>query len=232
MARVVVIIFRGEDRAGIVQGLPETDIRVEAVSLTDAAEDAVQGVNPDAVLVSLRGLQEETPEIRRLLTRLRQVTDEPVIALISEASATYYPTEMGFDDFLVLPPRTGELAARIRQAVWRKRNLDAGSLLKLGDLLIDLERYHVSVAGRSVMLTFKEFELLRFLAANRGKVFSREALLQRVWGYDYYGGDRTVDVHIRRLRAKLEDKDHTFFETIRNVGYRFKEQPSSAETKT
>jgi DNA-binding response OmpR family regulator len=74
-----------------------------------------------------------------------------------------------------------------------------------------------------VTLTFKEFELLRFLASNMGRVFTREALLNEVWGYEYYGGDRTVDVHIRRLRSKLEDPAHTFIETVRNIGYKFKE---------
>ena len=72
------------------------------------------------------------------------------------------------------------------------------------------------------MLTFREYELLKFLAGNRGRVFTREALLNKVWGYDYYGGDRTVDVHIRRLRSKTEDSNHAFIETVRNIGYRFK----------
>jgi DNA-binding response OmpR family regulator len=77
------------------------------------------------------------------------------------------------------------------------------------------------VGGNPVMLTFREYELLKFLASNRGRVFTREALLNRVWGYDYYGGDRTVDVHIRRLRSKIEDASHTFIETVRNIGYKF-----------
>ena len=89
------------------------------------------------------------------------------------------------------------------------------------DLVLDLGNYKVFVAGQLVTLTYKEYELLRFLAQNKDKVFTREALLNRVWGYDYYGGARTVDVHIRRLRSKLEDNEHTFIETVRNVGYRF-----------
>ena len=72
-----------------------------------------------------------------------------------------------------------------------------------------------------VELTFKEYELLKFLASNRGRVYTREALLNKVWGYDYYGGDRTVDVHVRRLRSKIEDSKRTFIETVRNIGYRF-----------
>ncbi|MCH7809773.1 MAG: winged helix-turn-helix transcriptional regulator [Chloroflexi bacterium] len=87
---------------------------------------------------------------------------------------------------------------------------------------MDLANYTVHIAGRPVELTFKEYELLRFLAVNRHRVFSREALLNNVWGYDFYGGARTVDVHIRRLRSKIEDRHTTFIETVRNVGYRFR----------
>jgi DNA-binding response OmpR family regulator len=96
-------------------------------------------------------------------------------------------------------------------------------VLRCGALLIDLANYKVMLDGRPIELTFKEYELLRFLASNRDKVFTREALLNRVWGYDYFGGARTVDVHIRRLRSKIEDRGHAFIETIRNVGYRFHE---------
>ncbi len=76
-----------------------------------------------------------------------------------------------------------------------------------------------------VELTFKEYELLKFLARDRGRVFTREALLNKVWGYDYFGGDRTVDVHVRRLRSKIELSGQTFIETVRNIGYRFKKAP-------
>jgi len=87
-----------------------------------------------------------------------------------------------------------------------------------------MDNCEVTVDGRLVTLTFKEYELLRFLASNRGRVFTRDVLLNEVWGYDYYGGDRTVDVHIRRLRSKIEDSTHIFIETVRNIGYRFRKQ--------
>ncbi|MSQ07397.1 MAG: response regulator transcription factor [Dehalococcoidia bacterium] len=102
-------------------------------------------------------------------------------------------------------------------------NGPAGSkVLKVGELVVDLERYDVSIGGRKVTLTYKEFQLLVLLASNPGRVYTRETLLSQVWGYDYLGGTRTVDVHIRRLRAKVEDPDHAYVETIWNVGYRFK----------
>jgi len=94
--------------------------------------------------------------------------------------------------------------------------------VKYGDLVMDLANYTVHISGRPVELTYKEYELLRFLATNRGRVFTRETLLSKVWGYDFYGGARTVDVHVRRLRAKIEDRHTPFIETVRNVGYRFR----------
>jgi DNA-binding response OmpR family regulator len=114
-----------------------------------------------------------------------------------------------------------ELAARLRRAAWRRTGVDAANTLRGGALLVDLANYKVFVSDQAVNLTFKEFELLRFLMTNRGKVFTREALLNRVWGYEYFGGARTVDVHIRRLRSKIETGATVYIETVRNVGYRF-----------
>jgi len=127
----------------------------------------------------------------------------------------------GIDDFIVYPAIGDEVTARVRRAIWLKSGVESDNTLRAGDLHIDLANYKAYVAGRPVDLTYKEYELLRFLATNRDKVFTREALLNRVWGYDFYGGARTVDVHVRRLRSKIEDRTHTFIETVRNVGYRF-----------
>ena len=124
------------------------------------------------------------------------------------------------DDFIVPPLDTDELRARLSRVFWLRTGADESNVLRRGGLTIDFERYTVSVDGESVDLTYKEYELLRFLATNAGKPFTREALLNRVWGYDYYGGSRTVDVHIRRIRAKIERRE-AFIDTVRNVGYRF-----------
>ena len=98
-------------------------------------------------------------------------------------------------------------------------------MLKSGELTIDLERYDVTVSGRRVSLTYKEFQLLVLLASNPGRVYTRDALLSQIWGYDYLGGTRTVDVHVRRLRSKVEGPGRSYVETIRNVGYRFRSSP-------
>ena len=137
------------------------------------------------------------------------------------------------DDFLVTPPHpepaaalppafpVEELTARIRQVLARQGRSLAQHTLAAGDLIVDTANYQVVEGGRAVSLTFKEFELLRFLMTHQQQVCTRETLLNRVWGYNYYGGSRTVDVHVRRLRSKLESGGRRYVETVRNVGYRF-----------
>ena len=126
----------------------------------------------------------------------------------------------GADDFIVRPYDERELVARARRLIQKNNRED--EILRRGDLAIDLANCEVRVEGKIVELTFKEYELLKFLAQDQGRVFSRETLLNKVWGYDYFGGDRTVDVHVRRLRSKIEISGQTFIETVRNIGYRFK----------
>ena len=129
------------------------------------------------------------------------------------------------DDFIVCPWAPGELAMRIRRLAEPRPKPaapDAPGVIRVGDLVIDTNRYDVFVAGRPVLLTFKEYELLKLLASHPRRVFTREALLEQVWGYEYFGGTRTVDVHVRRLRSKTDDTTHTFIDTVWNVGYRFR----------
>ncbi len=125
------------------------------------------------------------------------------------------------DDFVLAPVHDAELVARVHLVLWRHGRALTRSTLEAGDLVVDTSNYQVFEGGRSVSLTFKEFELLRFLMTHNQQVFTRETLLNRVWGYNYYGGSRTVDVHIRRLRSKLESGGQRYVETVRNVGYRF-----------
>ncbi len=124
---------------------------------------------------------------------------------------------------ICFPPLTPEEVA-LRLTLVRKRAAGppGANLIQRGDLSLDIDRYEVSLAGEKVDLTFKEYELLKYLASNPGRVFTREALLRSVWEYDYFGGTRTVDVHVRRLRSKIDDMRHRFIETVWNVGYRFR----------
>jgi len=127
-----------------------------------------------------------------------------------------------FDDFCLSPFHPAELEARVRHLLWDSGDVVLRSeLVTYGDLVLNLETYQASIGGRPLDLTYMEYELLKFLAQNPGKVFTREILLSRVWGYEYYGGARTVDVHIRRLRAKLGEEHAGLIQTVRSVGYRF-----------
>ena len=146
----------------------------------------------------------------------------PVMALVMERELDTDNIARGADDFALKPLNSTELRLRVQQLLRRLRGRQGSETIHSDDLVIDQSRYEVTVSGHKVLLTFKEYELLRLLASNPGRVFSREELLSRVWGYEYFGGTRTVDVHVRRLRSKVEDANHVFIETVWNVGYRFK----------
>jgi len=180
--------------------------------------------SPDLVLVVIDDLTPDSA-VRRLLHEIKQELHLPVIALLSNKALHNLDPTISIDDFVVEPWDAVEVAVRTKRILQITENGDDTELIKCGDLTIDMSRCQVFVSGRQVILTFKEYQLLRFLASNRGKVFNRDALLNKVWGYDYFGGDRTVDVHIRRLRSKLDDAPHTYIETVRNIGYRFREEP-------
>ena len=177
--------------------------------------------SPDVILLDLAAGAEDT-EVKRILQEAQTGVGAAVIAVVDAERQSGFDPALGLDDFLATTASPGELTLRLRQALWRRTGVDARNVLRCGDLEMDLANYTVHIAGQPVDLTYKEYELLRFLATNPDRVFNRETLLNKVWGYDFYGGSRTVDVHIRRLRSKIEDRHHTFIETVRNVGYRFR----------
>jgi DNA-binding response OmpR family regulator len=126
-----------------------------------------------------------------------------------------------FDDFCLSPFHPRELESRLKHLFWRTGRGTRPELVEYGQLVLNIETYQAAIAGRPLDLTYMEYELLKFLASHPGKVFTRETLLSRVWGYEYYGGARTVDVHIRRLRSKLGEEHANLIQTVRSVGYRF-----------
>ena len=154
--------------------------------------------------------------------RKREPGNPPVLALISGAQlADLELRDELFDDFCLSPFHPAELEARVRHLLWRVGGGTRPDMIEYRELSLNLETYQASIAGRPLDLTYMEYELLKFLAQNPGKVFTREMLLNRVWGYEYYGGARTVDVHVRRLRAKLGEEHAGLIQTVRSVGYRF-----------
>ena len=152
----------------------------------------------------------------------------PVMLVVTEGGLTAVNSEWNIDDVVLESAGPAEVDARIRLVVGRASHLSAGSKIQASGVVIDEASYSAKVRGRPLDLTFKEFELLRFFATHPSRVFTREQLLSEVWGYDYFGGTRTVDVHVRRLRAKLGDLE-ALIGTVRNVGYRFNVYEDEAE---
>jgi DNA-binding response OmpR family regulator len=176
----------------------------------------------DVLLVDIDGssASDQPESMLEQLRELRMTTNLPAIALISSKELSRLDSNLGIDDFVVKPWNISEVVTRAKRVI-KQIKIQGSDLIKHGDLVMDTAKCEVSISGRLITLTFKEYELLKFLMRHKGKVFTRDALLNEVWGFDYYGGDRTVDVHIRRLRSKIEDADHTFIETVRNIGYKF-----------
>jgi DNA-binding response OmpR family regulator len=150
--------------------------------------------------------------------------DCPLIAIVTEGGLAALTPEWGLDDVLLTTSGPAEVETRLRLAIGKTLVTevdDAPGEIRSGELTIDEATYSARLRGRALDLTFKEFELLKYLAQHPGRVFTRAQLLQEVWGYDYFGGTRTVDVHVRRLRAKLGAEYESLIGTVRNVGYRF-----------
>jgi DNA-binding response OmpR family regulator len=222
MQRILMVTDNSKAAAPLQQMLVRGGYHV-ALSSGDreALLEAISPRPPDIfVLDSLSG-RLGLKELRQILHSQFGAKDALVILLTAEEQLDNLEMSVGLDDFLLTPHNPRELLSRIQLLLWKNNRVDAEQLLKVGHLVIDLANYTVAIEGGPLELTYKEYELLRFLVAHRGRVFTREALLNQVWGYDYYGGTRTVDVHIRRIRAKLGPPYEDMVETVRNVGYRF-----------
>jgi len=219
---IFIIAEKSERIKGLHSGLAQRDFACSIASDRDEAIKQVAEQAPDLVLVEMDG-HPANSRIWELSQRIKRERHLPIIALVSKEALDSPDVNLNtIDDFVVKPCAVSELALRVKRLLQRTNDTDTSELIKCDDLVIDLANCEVSINGRLIALTFREYEMLRFLARNRGRVFTRDALLNKVWGYDYYGGDRTVDVHIRRLRSKIEDSSHTFIKTVRNIGYRFK----------
>lgn len=204
--------------------LPALGLLLHSVRVAPAEASALlDSVDPvDAVLVDGR---RELPHARGLCRLLRSTgLDCPLLLVTTEGGLAAVTAEWGIDDVLLDTAGPAEVEARLRLACGRSHSAgsdEPGTEIRSGELVIDESTYTAKLRGRPLDLTFKEFELLKYLAQHPGRVFTRAQLLQEVWGYDYFGGTRTVDVHVRRLRAKLGTEHEALIGTVRNVGYRF-----------
>ena len=178
----------------------------------------------DCILLDARRDLPSAKALNKLLQST--VVNCPIITIATEGSLSAMNVDWGFNDVILDTSGPAEIEARIRIAVGRIEAENFASNpssreIRTGEIVIDESSYTAKIRGRSLDLTFKEFELIKFLAQHPGRVFTRAQLLQEIWGYDYFGGTRTVDVHIRRLRSKLGPEHEAIVGTVRNVGYRF-----------
>ncbi len=183
-------------------------------------EDLV--AHPHDVVVGEAG--DDLARAQKAIQKLRDggpLLEVPILVAVTVARLPALDFSIGFDDFVLMPIVPAELYARMRQLDWKSATFGSDEVIKIDDLVIDIPGYEARIAGRRVDLTHQEFELLRFLAQHRGRVFTRQALLERAWGYQYAGGTRTVDIHVRRVRSKLGNAGE-LIETVRNVGYKMR----------
>jgi DNA-binding response OmpR family regulator len=221
MSSVLLITKENETARKLQAELSKSGFTCLTANLKEKVIERITREGPELVLLEMDGPASQTI-IRDILDGKRIKRKVLVMALMTLETLARPADYAGLDDFVVLPYNPRELIARARRVL--QANTQEDEILRCGDLEINLADCEVRVEGKIVELTFKEYELLKFLAQDRGRVFTREALLNKVWGYDYFGGDRTVDVHVRRLRSKIELSGQTFIETVRNIGYRFKKE--------
>ncbi len=223
MFKILLISQEAEKGRTIARELAARNIVCDHIAPHETVDEEIADRAPDLVILALENPTTASPIID-MVKKLRQERPIPVLALIPK-DALQKSRDLSFavDDFAIEPCAAEEIVLRVEKALKETYAVDSKDLIRSNDLVIDLARREITLERKTLSLTFTEYELLTFLAANSGRVFTREALLNKIWGYDYYGGDRTVDVHIRRLRSKIEWGKHSFIETVRGVGYRFKE---------
>jgi DNA-binding response OmpR family regulator len=223
----ILLITQSPERAASepespAQALRDLGCTVFATNFDLALDDeALSREPPQVIVIDARERLETGYACLKALRERAAMAEVPALlaVVVARLSAIDF---RAVDDFVLVPVVPAELYARLRQLDQRFAAFSGEERLKVNDLEIDLPGYEAFVRGRKLELTHQEFELLKFLAQHRGKVWTREQLLSKVWGYRYFGGTRTVDIHVRRLRAKLGTPADQMIETIRNVGYKIR----------
>jgi DNA-binding response OmpR family regulator len=233
--RVAHLLLLTNTLAPSAEVLPSLALLSHHVHILPAEPAAlIDSPSADVVLVDAR---RELAAGRSLCRMLRTTgLSVPLLAILTEGGLAGLTAEWGVDDVLLESAGPAEVEARLRLAIGSLalsgEDDPADGKITAGDLVIDETAYSARVGGRLLDLTYKEFELIKHLAQHPGRVFTRAQLLQEVWGYDYFGGTRTVDVHVRRLRAKLGLEHEILIGTVRNVGYRFVPEPSPGPSES
>ena len=222
MGRILLLGVNG-DRIGQTKKILENmGHSVISEEFNNSAE-ALYSKNPDLAVIDLiqrRDIVETWYQVKNDTVE----SHTPVLTIVPEERIRDVELMTGIEDFILYPYDNRELEIRIKLILGKHKVADASEVIKLGNLAIYTNRYEVTIDDWPIVLTLKEYELLKYLATRRGRVFTRETLLDDIWGYDYYGGTRTVDVHIGRLRTKIETENYSYIKTVRGVGYMFTEE--------
>lgn len=213
--RTVFLVTRHPDVARLGPELERAGFSAPVLAPERLANDEVNP-NADVVVLDLRDIP---PAAFNILSASYAENGVILIVIANPDQFDRISVDLPIDDFVMLTAPPEELARRIERALWRKHGVDSENFVRCGALTLDLSNYRVTVDNEPLVMTFKEYELLRFLAMNAGRVFTREQLLNRVWGYDYFGDTNVVDVYIRYLRDKLGDDERTLIRSVRGVGY-------------
>lgn len=230
-----LLLLTAEPEAAAV--LPALELLPHTIRVRQPEVTAMLDAGPrDLIVLDARGDLAAAKSLARLLKgspgNESGASETPVIAVLNEGGLVTVNSEWRVDDILLSTAGPAEVDARLRLATTREgAGAQSEAELRVGDLTIEEATYTARLRKRTLELTYKEFELLKYLAQHAGRVFTREQLLREVWGYDFFGGTRTVDVHIRRLRAKLGPEHEQMIGTVRNVGYRFERQSKAPKGK-
>jgi DNA-binding response OmpR family regulator len=225
MARLLLLTNSSGASADVIPalGLLQHDVKILPIEASVLVEPPIV----DCLLIDARRDLPISKSFTKLITSTG--VDVPIIVITTEGGLSAINANWGVNDVILDTAGPAEVDARIRIVIGRSAiaqlasNPPSGEI-RSGEVIIDESSYTAKIKGRVLDLTFKEFELLKYLAQHPGRVFTRSQLLQEIWGYDYFGGTRTVDVHIRRLRSKLGPEFESIIGTVRNVGYRFSAQ--------
>ncbi|HVM36622.1 MAG TPA: response regulator transcription factor [Actinomycetota bacterium] len=222
---LLLLSDQAADVRDLLPAFPLAPYSVRVIPLKTTTPQDLIPIHPDLLLIDATEDLEAAEEGTRRLSLVWEIGLPPLIVVVDAGAVARFHFELGADDFIINSASTDEISARLSLVARKTGHGDEAGVLKVGDLTVNPDNYQVYVHGSPLDLTYKEFELLKFLAQRPGRVCDRDLLLREVWGYDYYGGTRTVDVHIRRLRAKLGAEHEALIETIRNVGYRLVPRP-------
>ncbi len=221
LPRITMLIARMEPVEPLIRWLNGAGYRLTELQFTSVEDIHARIPDSDILLIHT---DRPRSDVSFVMDELRsgQFRQAPSVIVLTVCDAIGdIDITRGIDDFICAPYNPDEVDLRIKNVLWRRHSIQIQDLIVWGDLSINLGNYEVSIRGKTIDLTLKEYELLKHLARHRGRVFTRDELLTAVWGYDYFSGTRTVDVHVRRLRMKIERHGVHIITTVRGVGYKF-----------